>query len=82
MAKEQNKNNKPSYEELEQYCVQLQNQLREQNRVNEIRGMVAICLELLKHKDALREGTFNKVHDFIDKIVPVSKDQEEAAQKE
>jgi hypothetical protein len=79
MANEQKKQNKPSYEELEQYCVQLQNQLREQNRVSEFRDMVAVCLELLKYKDALPEHTFKKVVDFIDKVVPVPKEQEGAA---
>lgn len=82
MAKEQNKqSNKPSYEELEQYCVQLQNQLRDQNRVSEFRDMVAVCLELLKHKDVLPEQTFAKVTAFIDKVVPVPKEQEGAAQE-
>ena len=82
MAKEQNKqNNKPSYEELEQYCVQLQNQLRDQSRVSEFRDMVAVCLELLKHKDVLPGQTFAKVVAFIDKVVPVPKEQEGAAQE-
>lgn len=79
MANEQN--NKPSYEELEQYCVQLQSQLRDQNRVSEFRDMVAVCLELLKYKDVLPESTFKKVTDFIDKVVPVPKEQEGAAQE-
>lgn len=77
MEKEQN--NKPSYEELEQYCIQLQSKLQEQNRVSEFRDMVAVCLELLKYKDVLPEHTFNKVVDFIDKVVPVPKEQEGAA---
>jgi cell shape-determining protein MreC len=82
MAKEQNKQNKPSYEELEQYCAQLQAQLQNQNRVSEFREMVAVCLELLNHKDVLPEATFKKVVDFIDKVVPVPKEQEGAAQEE
>jgi hypothetical protein len=81
MAKEQNKQNKPSYEELEQYCAQLHAQLQNQNRVSEFREMIAVCIELLNHKDVLPESTFNKVVDFIDKVVPVPKEQEGAAQE-
>ena len=80
MAKEQNKN-KMSYEELEQYCIQLQNQVQNQSRVSEFREMVAVCLELLKYKDVLPEDTFKKVTDFIDKVVPVPKEQEGAAEE-
>ena len=81
MAKEQNKQNKPSYEELEQYCAQLHAQLQNQNRVSEFREMIAVCIELLNHKDVLPESTFNKVVDFIDKVVPVPKEQDGAAQE-
>lgn len=79
MAEEQNKKNKPSYEELEQYCVQLQNQVRNQNSVNEFRDMVAVCLELLNHIEILHPETREKVLTFIDKVVPVPKEQEGAA---
>ena len=86
MANEQNNNQqeprKLSYEELEQVCVNLQNQLRDHSRVSEFRDMIAVCIELLKYKDVLREDTFNKVLDFIDKVVPVPKEQEGAAQGE
>lgn len=79
MANEQKKQNKPTYGELEQYCVQLQNRLREQERANDLREMVAVSLELLKHKDVLPEATFKKITDFIDRIIPVPKEQEGAA---
>lgn len=73
------KNNEPkqlSYEELAQMCATLQGEVDGYRRINEIREMVAICIELLKYKDALPKATFDKVVAFIDKIIPVAKDKE------
>lgn len=85
MAKEQ-KEQKPklSYEELEQVAAQLQQQAAEAQaqlrNVNEIREMAYMCIELLKYKDVLPPVTFNKVVDFIDKLVPVPKEKTENAE--
>lgn len=84
MAKEQNNNqesHKLSYEELEQVCVNLQNQLRDQNRVNEIREAAYLCIEVLKCGDNVPAGTRTKAANFIDRLIPVPK-QEGAAEKE
>ena len=77
MENEQNQNQnpqKPSYEDLEQACIQMQNELNQRQRVNEIRDMIAVCLELLKYKDSLPGSTFKKVVDFLDRVIPVPKD--------
>jgi len=77
MENEQKKQKaKPSYEELEALCIDLHKQLNERTRVDELREMVAICIELLKYADVLPKETFKKVTDFIDKIVPVQKEQD------
>ena len=88
MAKEQIKQEqkkqeqkKLSYGELEQVCAELQRRLNEQNRVNEIREMAYLSLEVLKCGDNVPAGIRTKAAVFIDKLIPVPK-QEGAAEKE
>ena len=83
MAKEQEQQQpaKLSYDELEHIAADLQQQLAESRaqlrNVNEIREMAYMCVELLKHKNVLPPPTFEKVVNFIDRIIPIPKEQEE-----
>lgn len=82
MAKEQEKQNaKLSYDELEHVAAQMQQQLSDAQaqlrNVNEIREMAFMCIELLKCKDALPEPTLHKVVNFLDRLIPIPKDNEE-----
>jgi hypothetical protein len=82
MAKEQKEQkDELSYNELKNVAAQLQQQLAERDaalrNVNEIREMAYICLQLLDHKDVLPEEMLTKVLDFLDKLIPVPKEQQE-----
>jgi len=82
MAKEQKEQkDELSYNELKNVAAQLQQQLAERDaalrNVNEIREMAYICLQLLDHKDVLHEEMLTKVLDFLDKLIPVPKEQQE-----
>lgn len=79
---EEKKNKKLSYEELERVCIDLQGKLNEVGRVNEIREMAYMCIELLKCGDQLPSELKNKVVNFLDKLIPVPKEQEGAAEKQ
>lgn len=82
MAKEQKEQkDELSYNELKNVAAQLQQQLAERDaalrNVNEIREMAYICLQLLDHKDVLTGDMLTKVLDFLDKLIPVPKEQQE-----
>ena len=82
MADKENKDGKLSYDELLNVANQLQGRVNKQEetlrQINEFREMTAICLELLKYLDQLRPETKEKVLDFIDKVVPVPKEEASA----
>lgn len=80
MAKEQEQN-KLSYEELEQAAINLKKQVDEFSRVNEIRDMAFFCMQLLDHKDVLKPETVEKIVTFLDRVVPIPRDQEGAAEE-
>jgi len=82
MVKEQKEQkDELSYNELKNVAAQLQQQLAERDaalrNVNEIREMAYICLQLLDHKDVLPKEMLTKVLDFLDKLIPVPKEQQE-----
>jgi hypothetical protein len=82
MGKEQNKNDQQiSYEQLRDVAAQLQqrnNDLESQLRqMNEIREMAYMCIQLLEHKDAMPPLMLNKVINFLDRLIPVPKDNTE-----
>lgn len=81
MAKEQIKNNKLTYDELEAVAMNLQKQNAELSRMNEIRDMAYFCLQLLEHKEVLPDEMISKVINFLDRIIPVPK-QEGAAEQQ
>jgi len=81
MAKEQIKNNKLTYDELEAVAMNLQKQNAELSRMNEIRDMAYFCLQLLEHKEVLPDEMISKVITFLDRIIPVPK-QEGAAEQQ
>lgn len=82
MAKEQKKQtNKLTYDELEAVAANLQRQNAELSRMNEIRDMAYFCLQLLDHKDVLTEDMLTKTLAFLDRIIPVPK-QEGAAEEQ
>lgn len=83
MAEQTKKDGKLSYDELVNVATQLQERVNEQdrmlNRINDFREMTALCVELLKYFEVLRSETKEKVLDFIDKVVPVPKEEKEEA---
>ena len=79
MAEEQKKQDQQiSYDQLRSIAAQLQqrnSELEAQVRqINEVREMAYMCIQLLEHKDALPKLMLDKVISFLDKLVPVPKD--------
>ena len=79
---EERKNKKLSYEELERVCIDLQTKLNEVGRVNEIREMAYLCIEMLKCGEQLPAELKQKVVNFLDRLIPVPKEQEGAAEEQ
>lgn len=82
MANEQQKQDEQiSYNQLRDIATQLQqrnSELEAQMRqMNEIREMAYMCIQLLEHKDALPDAMLAKVLNFLDRLIPVPKDNEE-----
>ena len=69
------KNNKLSYEQLERVCAELQGRLNEVGRVNEIREMAYLCIEMLKCGEQLPADLKQKVVNFLDRLIPVPKEE-------
>lgn len=69
------KDNKLSYEQLEHVCAELQGRLNEVGRVNEIREMAYLCIEMLKCGEQLPAELKQKVVNFLDRLVPVPKEE-------
>jgi hypothetical protein len=72
---EERKNKKLSYEELERVCIDLQTKLNEVGRVNEIREMAYLCIEMLKCGEQLPADLKQKVVKFLDRLIPVPKEE-------
>lgn len=77
MAKEQD-NQKLSYKDLEQVAAELQHRLRDAEealrRMNEVRDMAYLCMQLLEHHEVLPDAMLAKVLAFLDKIIPVPRE--------
>lgn len=86
MDNEQKQKKKLTYNELEHVAAQLQQQVADMQaqlrNVNEIREMSYICLQMLEHHEALPKPMLDKVLTFLDRLIPVPKDQQDDNKEE
>ena len=79
MANEAKKGQKLPYNELEQVASNLQRRVNEleyaAQRTNDIRDAAYLCIQMLEHKDVLPDDTIIKIVKFLDRLIPVAKDE-------